>query len=118
MKLQKANYNFLIGNIGKILEKGRRKAVQTVNQILVQTYWRIGKEIIEYETSTGEQTGYGSGLFERIANDLRQKCGKGFSRTNIVYMRLLYQKCQKSQTLSDQLSSVVLNGDFILTTSC
>ena len=88
MKLQKNNYNFLIDNIGKILEEGRKKAVLSVNTILVQTYWMIGKQISEYELSSGESAGYGSGLFERIAKDLKEKYGKGFSRSNIVYMRL------------------------------
>ena len=104
MKPQKNNYSFLISNIGKILEEGRRKAIQSVNTLLVQTYWEIGNKIIEYERAAGESTGYGSGLFERIAKDLREQYGKGFSRTNIVYMRLLYEKYPKSQTLSDQLS--------------
>src|SRR3989338_2470984 len=104
MKPQKNNYSFLISNIGKILDEGRRKAIQSVNTLLVQTYWEIGNKIIEYERAAGESTGYGSGLFERIAKDLREQYGKGFSRTNIVYMRLLYEKYPKSQTLSDQLS--------------
>ncbi len=59
---------------------------------------------MSYEHASGESTGYGSGLFERIAKDLKKHYGKGFSRTNIIYMRLLYQKYPKSQTLSDQLS--------------
>ena len=42
-------YNLLIDNIGQILEEGRRKVLQSVNQILVQTYWVIGKQIVEYE---------------------------------------------------------------------
>jgi len=76
----------------------------SINTILVKTYWEIGRQIADFEISSGESAGYGSGLFERIAKDLKEKYGKGFSRSNIVYMRLLYQKYQKSQTLSDQLS--------------
>ncbi len=97
-------YNNLISNIGQILEEGRRSAIQFVNKILVRTYWQIGKQIAEYEQSSGESVRYGSGLFEKIAKDLRVLHGKGFSRTNVVYMRLFYQKYNKNQTLSDQLS--------------
>ncbi|MHA1574895.1 MAG: DUF1016 N-terminal domain-containing protein [Alphaproteobacteria bacterium] len=39
-----------------------------------------------------------------MAKDLKNSCGKGFSRTNVIYIRLLYIKYPKSQTLSDQLS--------------
>ena len=97
-------YTELIKSIGSILEEGRRQAVRVVNTILTETYWQIGRQIVEYEQETGESAGYGSKLFDRIANDLRRRYGKGFSRSNIIYMRLLYSKHQKSQTLSDRLT--------------
>lgn len=100
----KKEYSYLISSIGAILEQGRKQAYLAVNNILVKTYWDIGKRIAEYELSSGEDTRYGSKLFERIATDLRLKHGKGFSRSNVIYMRLLYKKYPKSQTLSDQLT--------------
>ncbi len=102
ISLNTLQYASLITGIGKILESGRMRAFQSVNSILVNTYWKIGKQIIEYERS--QDPAYGTGLFEEIAKDLRQTYGKGFSRSNVIYMRLLYQKYPKSQTLSDQLS--------------
>ena len=104
-KLSNQNeYQDLINNIGKALEKGRQKAFKTVDNILVQTYWDVGRLIIEYEQKGEEKAEYGSKLFERVAKDLKGSYGKGFSRTNVIYMRLLYLKYPKSQTLSDQLS--------------
>ncbi len=99
----KSNYKILINNIGKILEKGRKQVVIAVNNILVNTYWEIGRQIVEFEQKGKEKVEYGSKLFERIAKDLKDRYGKGFSRSNIIYMRLLYLKYPKSQTLSDQL---------------
>ena len=92
------NYDSLIVDIGRLLEQGRKKAYFAVNSILVKTYWEIGRRIFEYELSSGENTGYGSRLFERIASDLKKRYGKGFSRSNVVYMRLFYRKYPKSQT--------------------
>ncbi len=100
----KKEYSSLITDIGNLLEQGRKHAFQAVNSILVKTYWEIGKRIVEYEASFEEDAGYGSKLFERIASDLRMKHGKGFSRSNVVYMRLLYKKYTISQTVSDQLT--------------
>jgi len=102
--LKEKTYNNLIVNIGQILEQGRRQAIKVINQILVKTYWEIGKKIIEYERENKERAGYGTKLFEKIAKDLREKYGKGFSRSNVIYMRLIYLKYPKSQTLSDQLN--------------
>ena len=98
-----AQYNVLLSNIGNILNKSRHLAYQVINQILVKTYWEIGKQIVEYEQENNKQ-GYGNKLFDKIANDLKQRYGKGFSRSNVIYMRLLYKKYPNSQTLSDQLS--------------
>lgn len=97
-------YRDLIANIGKALVEGRNRAYQTVDNILVQTYWNVGRLIIEYEKSAGENAEYGSSFFEIVAKDLKKNYGKGFSRTNVIYMRLLCLKYPIGQTLSDQLS--------------
>ncbi len=101
---KKKDYEKLIHSIGYILEQGRKQAYQTVNTILVKTYWEIGKTIADYEEANNERAEYGTKLFETIVQDLRSRYGKGFSRSNVIYMRLFYVKYQKSQTLSDQLS--------------
>ena len=100
----KEGYQKLISSIGGLLKQARQKAFRVVNNILVRTYWEIGRLIVEYESNAGEKAEYGNKLFERIAADLKRSYGKGFSRSNVIYMRLLYLKYQKSQTLSDQLS--------------
>ncbi|NOY57351.1 MAG: DUF1016 domain-containing protein [Calditrichaeota bacterium] len=101
---QKEPYSQLISNIGALLEKGRRAAIQSVNNILVETYWNIGKQIVEYEQKGKEKAEYGSLLLKRLSRDLKAKYGKGFSRSNLQYMRLLYLKYPKCQTLSGKLS--------------
>ena len=97
-------YNQLVDSIGRILDEGRRQAFYAVNTILVKTYWEVGKSIVEYEKENNESAGYGSKLFDNLAKDLRKRYGRGFSRSNVIYMRLLYLKYPKSQTLSDQLT--------------
>lgn len=98
----KDNYNDLISSIGTLLEETRKSIYAQVNQVLVKTYWEIGKRIVEYGHL--HEKGYGSKLFDSLAKDLRNRYGKGFSRSNVIYMRLLYLKYPKSQTLSGQLA--------------
>ena len=102
--VKRKEYNNLISSIGTLLEEARRIIYAKVNQILTKTYWEIGKRIVEYEQENKESGGYGSKLFDELAGDLRKRYGRGFSRSNVIYMRLLYLKYQKSQTLSDQLA--------------
>jgi len=98
------DYDTLISSIGTVLEKARKYVYSQINQILVKTYWNIGKQIIEYEQKGKEKAEYGSKLLDNLSKDLKLRYGKGFSRSNIIYMRLFYIKYSKSETLSHQLS--------------
>lgn len=100
----KKGYSSLITDIGSLLEQGRKQAYQSVNSILVRTYWEIGKRIVEFEQHGNEKAEYGSALLENLSKDLKLRYGKGFSKSNLIYMRLFYLKYKKSETLSHQLS--------------
>ncbi len=97
-------YNDLLSNIGLLLQEGRRKSIQAVNTILVQTYWEIGRYIIEFEQNGNERAEYGTMLFDRLSRDLTQLYGKGFGRSNLLYMRKLYASFPISGTLSHLLT--------------
>jgi len=104
MEVQENKYQSLIEQIGGLLLAGRQKAIQSVNTILVQTYWQIGRYIVEFEQHGNERAEYGSQLFERLSKDLTSTYGKGFSRSNLLYMRKLYVSFQISETLSHKLT--------------
>ncbi len=102
MKLTK-DYNYLIENIGLLLEQGREQAYHAVNQILIKTYWEIGKQIVEYEQKGKEKAEYGSALLDNLSKDLKLRYGTGFSRRNILDMRRFYLSYLKWQTVSAEL---------------
>jgi predicted nuclease of restriction endonuclease-like (RecB) superfamily len=93
-------YNALISQIGDLLQQGRRQAAYTVNNFLLQTYWRIGKYIVEYEQGGSHRAEYGDELLTRLSKDLTQAYGRGFSRSNLNYMRKFYNEFQICETLS------------------
>jgi predicted nuclease of restriction endonuclease-like (RecB) superfamily len=104
MNLEKQPYSELIDKIGSLLQQGRQQAAQSVNTILVQTYWYIGQHIVEFEQNGNEKAEYGSQLFERLSKDLTIAYGKGFGRSNLLYMRKLYLSFPISGTLSHLLT--------------
>lgn len=104
MTPEKQSYNELIAKIGGLLQQGRQQAAQSVNTILVQTYWYIGQHIVEFEQKGNQKAEYGSQLFERLSKDLILTYGKGFSRSNLLYMRKLYLSFPISETLSHLLT--------------
>ena len=97
-------YDALLQHVGDTLEKGRKSVVNAVNSLMVRTYWEIGRQIVEYEQHGNEKAEYGSDVLNRLSCDLTDRYGKGFSHSNVVYMRRLYLTYPKSQTLSDFLS--------------
>lgn len=98
------HYNRLIESIQHSLEQGRREAVRQVNSVLLQTYWEIGQHVIEFEQKGNEKADYGSKLLTQLARDLKERHGKGFSKSNLYFMRLFYLKFPIFQTLSGKLT--------------
>ena len=99
-----SGYNQLIDSIGTILKEARSRIATAVNTTLVQTYWNIGRYIVEFEQNGSERAEYGSNLLNRLSADLSHQYGRGFSRSNIYNMRKLYLTFPKVQTLSGFLS--------------
>jgi endonuclease YncB( thermonuclease family) len=64
----------------------------------VQTYWEIGKRIVEQEQSGSDKPEYGSHLIEQLSADLSEQFGEGFSRANVFNFRRFYLTHQKVQT--------------------
>ncbi|MEN9867443.1 MAG: hypothetical protein RL748_3033 [Pseudomonadota bacterium] len=99
-----AQYSQLLAKIDATANRGRAQAMQAVNRELLETYWQIGQHIVEFEQSGQVRADYGKALITQLARDLGLRHGKGFSRSNIVYMRLLYLRYPISQKPSDLLS--------------
>jgi len=96
-------YPKLLDDIGILLEKGRQTVARHTNTILVETYWHIGCSIVEFEQHGNKTAKYGTNLLRNLSKDLKIRYGKGFSRSNLQLMRILYLKYPKCQTLSGKL---------------
>lgn len=97
-------YDKLIYDISKVVNNGRNEAAKAINNVLVNTYWQIGRYIVEYEQGGNSKAEYGLALLKNLASDLTIRLGKGFSRPNLNNMRLFYLRYPICQTVSDKLS--------------
>lgn len=77
-------------DIYKILETARNTAYVTVNNIMTYAYWDIGERIVEQEQKGISKAQYGSYLIKRLAQELSNEYGSGFSVANIRNCRQLY----------------------------
>ena len=90
--------------VGDTLERGRQKLVVAVASVMVQIYWEIGRQLVEYEQNEKEKADYGSDVLNRLSHDLTNRYGRGFNRGNIFYMRKIFLTYPKVQTLSELLT--------------
>lgn len=90
-------------HIKEILSAARAKAYSAVNFAMVEAYWEIGESIVEKQggNPTAE---YGTNLINELSKQMTADFGKGFTATNLKYMRQFYLAFPNRHTLCDQLS--------------
>jgi predicted nuclease of restriction endonuclease-like (RecB) superfamily len=98
----KVNNDLLLDRIGIIISEARQRTVQTINTILVKTYWEIGREIVEHELGGKSRAEYGGELLKNLSAELKERYGKGFSYRNLQLMKQFYHSYSIVQTLSAQ----------------
>jgi len=103
----------LVQEIRDLVQSARRAAVQNVNTLQVITNFEIGRRIVEYEQKGLRRAGYGERVLKELSHSLTEEIGRGFSTTNLKYMRLFYLEYHDStpqiaQTRSAQLPARTL----------
>ena len=94
----------IFNNIKQLMDQARNRVSREVNNILIQTYWEIGRIIVEDEQGNLERAEYGKKLITDLSKRLTKEYGKGFSRANLQNMRNFYLLYPICQTLSSKLS--------------
>ena len=69
---------------------------------MTQTYFQIGKRIVEEEQGGEIRAEYGSALLKNLSSELIKEFGKGYSEQNLKNMRQFYLIYQKRQTVSSE----------------
>jgi predicted nuclease of restriction endonuclease-like (RecB) superfamily len=79
-----ADYADLLEALKTRVANARTQAQRTVNALLIELYWSLGKDILARQDTQG----WGSGVINRLANDLRSAFPdmKGLSPRNLQYM--------------------------------
>lgn len=101
---QNPDYKNLLHRITSLYTDGQAAAVRSVQRTLLLTYWQVGQIIVEFEQGGQARSEYGSQLLTRLSRDLSHKFGKGFSRSGLNHMRLVYQRYSDSTLLSHKLT--------------
>lgn len=98
------DYQSLLTTIGDTYQEAKNNAVTAVNRAMLLAYWKIGQHIVEFEQGGKVKAEHGKKLLNVLSKELKLRYGRGFSKSNLVYMRLLYTKYPIGETLSHQLT--------------
>ncbi|MCR5192040.1 MAG: PDDEXK nuclease domain-containing protein [Bacteroidales bacterium] len=99
-----SEYVRLVSLISEVWDRAKNKAAIAINTELLEANWKTGQYIVEFEQGGNVKARYGEQLITNLAKDLTHLKGRGFSRSNLIYMRKLYLTFPKSETLSHQLT--------------
>ena len=95
-----------ITDICSIIDNGRRTAYESVGNIMIHTYWNVGKRIVEEEQKGNERAEYGKRIIEQLSNELTHRYGKGFSKRYLAYFRKFYLTISDMEILQTRLQNL------------
>jgi len=86
MKLTKSFFNDIRG----LISNARATVARGVDLVQVHTNFEIGWRIIEQEQKGKDRAAYGQEVIKQLAERLEQEFGRGYSKSNLEYMRCFY----------------------------
>ena len=89
--------------IKNTVAEAEQKVYATVNFTIVETYRNIAKQIYKAQ-GENERAEYGKGLLKFLSEKLTEEFGKGFTVTDLKYIRQFYIAFPNRHALRDQLS--------------
>lgn len=104
LTVEARTFDDLVGAIERTMTRARNAAARHVCLDQLLAYWNNGRLIVEYEQKGNDRAKYGDKTLLRLSKKLTERMGRGFSRSNLQYMRLLYLKHPICQTLSGKLT--------------
>lgn len=104
VELPDAELTSLAERIANEVDKGKRALSISINATITETYWNVGRYIVEFEQQGNAKSKYGSSLLTKLSKLLQMKVGRGYSRPNLNNMRKFYLLYPICQTVSDKLT--------------
>ncbi|BAY64446.1 hypothetical protein NIES22_45440 [Calothrix brevissima NIES-22] len=98
------DYDNFLRDLKERIQSAQKRVVLSVNQELVLLYWHIGRDILNRQ----QQQGWGAKVIDRLAVDLRLAFPemKGFSRTNLLYMRAFAEAYPDEQIVQQLVGQI------------
>ncbi len=98
------NHQELVNAIKELVAASKSEMARTINTKILVTYWNVGRLIVEKENTIQIDEKSIRQLIIELSKELTILLGRGFSRSNLTYMRLFYKNYPDGVTMSHQIS--------------
>jgi len=98
------DYETFLTDLKVRIRSAQVRAALAVNRELVLLYWQIGRDILVRQ----QQQGWGAKVIQNLSKDLKQEFPemKGFSRSNLLYMRAFAQAFPDEAIVQEALGQI------------
>ena len=94
----------MIQEITKLVNEVKSNLASEINKSVIYVYWNIGRIIVSNENENNNRLEYGKEVLKGLSNELTKYLGKGYSLTNLKYMRTFYKTYPNYNEISEKLS--------------
>lgn len=94
----------MIEDITNLVNEVKSKLANEINKSIVYVYWNIGKIIVSNGSEYNNRLEYGKEVLKGLSDELTKYLGKGYSVSNLKYMRMFYKAYPNFNEISSNLS--------------
>ena len=98
------NNEKMITEITNLVNEVKSNLTNEINKSIVYVYWNIGKIIVSNESEYNNRLEYGKKVLKGLSDELTKYLGKGYSVSNLKYMRMFYKAYPNFDKISFSLS--------------
>ncbi|MCL2104252.1 MAG: PDDEXK nuclease domain-containing protein [Kiritimatiellaeota bacterium] len=107
-----------ITDIRSLVVSARQSAYSAVSMVMLDTYWKIGRRIVEEEQNGHHRAGYGKRLIETLSEALTAEFGKGFSPAYLKDFRQFFLYFPDFQIRQSRLANLDCLPDSPIRQTC
>lgn len=93
----------MIQKITSLINEVKANLTKEINKSITYVYWNIGRIIVSNENENNNRLEYGKEVSKGLSDELTKYLGKGYSVTNLKYMRTFYKVYPNYDEISEKL---------------
>lgn len=98
------NSSKMIQEITSLVNEVKTNLAKEINKSIIYVYWNIGRIIVKHENEDNNRLEYGKEVLKGLSTELTKYLGKGYSVSNLKYMRTFFKAYPNYNELNEKLS--------------